>query len=128
MTAAVLDASAVLALLLGELGGTRVQAMLSDAAITTVNLSEVVGHFMRNGVAEGDARRVLDPLPFERVVFDEDLPGRPGVVAIDATDGLSFGDRACLALARRLGIPAITADRTWRDIADAVGVGVDLIR
>jgi ribonuclease VapC len=27
--------------------------------------------------------------------------------------GLSLADRACLALARRLDIPVITADREW---------------
>jgi PIN domain nuclease of toxin-antitoxin system len=27
--------------------------------------------------------------------------------------GLSLGDRACLALAHRLELPVITADRTW---------------
>jgi PIN domain nuclease of toxin-antitoxin system len=27
--------------------------------------------------------------------------------------GLSLGDRACIALARRLGLPALTADTAW---------------
>jgi len=27
--------------------------------------------------------------------------------------GLSLADRACLALAERLGVPALTADREW---------------
>jgi PIN domain nuclease of toxin-antitoxin system len=27
--------------------------------------------------------------------------------------GLSLGDRVCLALARHLGLPAITSDRAW---------------
>jgi ribonuclease VapC len=30
--------------------------------------------------------------------------------------GLSLGDRACLALARYLGLPAVTADRAWRGL------------
>lgn len=29
--------------------------------------------------------------------------------------GLSLGDRACLVLATRLGVPALTADRAWGD-------------
>jgi PIN domain nuclease of toxin-antitoxin system len=40
--------------------------------------------------------------------------------------GLSLADRACLALARRLGVAAHTADRDWRKVA--VGVEVVLIR
>jgi PIN domain nuclease of toxin-antitoxin system len=42
--------------------------------------------------------------------------------------GLSFGDRVCLALAKREGLPAVTADSAWTRIADAVGVKVQLIR
>ena len=37
--------------------------------------------------------------------------------------GLSLADRACLALATRLGVPAVTADRGWA----ALDVGVEVI-
>jgi ribonuclease VapC len=40
--------------------------------------------------------------------------------------GPSLGDRACLGLARRLGRPALTADRAWLE-AD-LGVEVRAIR
>lgn len=40
--------------------------------------------------------------------------------------GLSLADRACLVLAERLGVPALTTDRVWAD-AD-VAVEVQLIR
>ncbi len=40
--------------------------------------------------------------------------------------GLSFGDRACLALARILDLPALTTDRAWQDVD--VGVTVQVIR
>ena len=42
--------------------------------------------------------------------------------------GSSLGDRACLALATELGLPAITADRTWATITAGLGVAVVLIR
>jgi PIN domain nuclease of toxin-antitoxin system len=48
MTVAVLDASALLALLLGEPGSEKVRAVLAASALTVVNLGEVVGHFARN--------------------------------------------------------------------------------
>lgn len=38
-----------------------------------------------------------------------------------------LGDRFCLALARRDGLPALTADRQWRTVADAAGVTVAVI-
>ena len=42
--------------------------------------------------------------------------------------GLSLGDRACLALAAALGLPAVTVDRSWQMVADAIGVRVLPIR
>lgn len=129
MSSFVLDASAVLAMLLGEPGTAKVKDVLSDAALTTVNLSEIAGHYARSGVAEDDIRRVLDPLPVERVIFDEELAfGAATLVPATREAGLSLGDRACLALARRLAVPAITADRIWLGVARSIGVRVELIR
>ena len=129
MTAAVLDASALLALILGEPGGERVQDVLTDCAMTAVNLSEVVGHFALIGSPEADIRLMLDPLPFVRVALDEELAFIAGLM-LPATRqaGLSFGDRACLALANKLGVQALTADRAWQRIGRAVGVEIELIR
>jgi PIN domain nuclease of toxin-antitoxin system len=129
MILAVLDASAVLALLLEEPGAEKVRAVLAQCALTVVNLSEVVGHFARNGAGEPDIRLVVDPLPLNLVNFDEDLAFAAGLL-VPATRraGLLFGDRACLALALRLGVRALTADRSWRNIAQTIGVEIDLIR
>ncbi len=73
MSTAVLDAYALLALLLAEPGCESVRAVLPDAAISAVNFSEVIGHYVRNGVAEAQVRQVLDPLPLQVVPFDTDL-------------------------------------------------------
>jgi PIN domain nuclease of toxin-antitoxin system len=129
MTAAVLDASALLALILGEPGGEKVQRVLTDCAMTAVNLGEVVGHFARIGSPETEIRLMLDPLPFVRVALDEELAFIAGLM-LPATvqAGLSFGDRACLALANKLGVRALTADRAWQRVGEVVGVEVDLIR
>jgi ribonuclease VapC len=129
MIEVVLDASALLALLLSERGGDEVGTVLASSAMTTVNLGEVVGHFARNGAMEADIRLVLDPLPMERIPFDEDLAFAAGLL-LPATRkaGLSFGDRACLALAARLGVRALTADRSWLAVAKAVGVEVRAMR
>ena len=54
--------------------------------------------------------------------------GRVLSMALEEIDGLSLGDRYCLALARREGVPALTAERRWPEIADAAGVTVRLIR
>jgi ribonuclease VapC len=48
--------------------------------------------------------------------------------ASTAEAGLSLGDRFCLALARRDGLPAWTSDQNWKKVADAVDVKVVAIR
>ncbi len=45
-----------------------------------------------------------------------------------ASAGLSLGDRFCLALAKRLGAAAYTADKAWRDVAAEVETKVVSIR
>lgn len=129
MTPAVLDASALLAMLLGEPGADRVRAELPGAIMTTVNLGEVVGHYARNGVAETDIHAVLDSLPIEWIDFDDELAYGAGLLLpVTKAFGLSFGDRACLALARRRGARVLTSDKAWRDIVDTGGAQIEVIR
>jgi ribonuclease VapC len=55
------------------------------------------------------------------VPFDEDLVFRAGRLRpLTRHAGLSFGDRACLALASRMRAPVLTADRA------RVGLGLEL--
>ena len=42
--------------------------------------------------------------------------------------GLSLGDRACLALGKRLSSPVMTADRAWSQLGNEIGAEVQLIR
>jgi len=129
MIAAILDASALLAVLRNEPGSDKVRATLPDSGMNEVNLSEVVAHFARNGATENDIRAVLDPLPIERYAFDGELSYVAGLLLpLTKSAGLSFGDRACLALAQRLGVRVLTADRAWRNIANAVAIDIEVIR
>ncbi|MFI5021222.1 MAG: type II toxin-antitoxin system VapC family toxin [Alphaproteobacteria bacterium] len=129
MTGVVLDASALLAMLLDERGGDKVRAALAGSAMTTVTLAEVAGNYARNGVAERDIHLVLDSLQIERVVFDEELAyGAAMLLPATKAAGLSLGARACLALARHRGVTALTADRAWQKLPRSLGIAIEVIR
>lgn len=129
MIIAVLDASALIALILREPGAEIVEAVLTDSAVSAVNLAEVVGFLARNGTTEPDIRKLIEAVESEIVPFDAELAYTAGLlVPATRAAGLSLGDRACLALARRLGVKAVTTDRAWSRIAAAVEVEVELIR
>lgn len=123
----VLDASALLALLQGERGAESLADGLAESAISAVNLSEVAAKLAEAGLPELELREALGPLGLEVVPFDEELAYRAGLLR-PATrgQGLSLGDRACLALARARGLPAVTTDRAWKKLA--LGVEVRVLR
>lgn len=129
MTETVLDASALLALLRDEPGAAKVADVIADARMSSVNYAEVVSHFIHADMPAEQVDAMLRPLPMTIVAADQALATIAGHLrAMTAEAGLSLGDRFCLALARRDGLPALTADKQWRTIADTVGVSVSVIR
>ncbi len=129
MTGVALDASALLALLLGEPGGERVRAVLEGAMLGAVNLAEIVSHYAKQGASRLDIEALMGPLPIRVVPVDTALSYDAGMLRpVTLQGGLSLGDRYCLALARREGVPVLTAERRWPAIAAAAGVIVELIR
>ena len=129
MSEVVLDASALLALLNDEPGAAKVAEILGDARMSSVNLAEVVSHFIHAGMPAAEVDAMLHPLPVEIVAADQGLAHIAGRLrAVTASAGLSLGDRFCLALAKRDGLPAMTADKQWRTVAEAVGAKIQLIR
>jgi ribonuclease VapC len=125
--APVLDASALLAHLRDEPGADVVaEAIASGAVISTVNIAEV---FSRAADRGEDPAKLAAELT-QSGLLDGAITVEPFTVA-DAIDaarlrpltrdaGLSLGDRACLALARRLDAPALTADTDWQGVAHGV--------
>ncbi|HLZ70041.1 MAG TPA: type II toxin-antitoxin system VapC family toxin [Dehalococcoidia bacterium] len=128
MSSSVLDASAVLAYLRDEPGKDRVeQAREEGAALGAVNLSEVVARLAREGLSENEIRMLVDRLSLEIIPFEKALAYQTGILLpVTQHRGLSLGDRACLALAARLGLPALTADRGWAGLQ--LGVAIELVR
>lgn len=116
----VLDASALLAYLRDEPGADVVaDAIAGGASLSTVNLAEVLSRVAAHG---RDPARLVEQMT-DRGLLSGAITVEP-FTTDDATEvaflraptkaaGLSLADRACLALARRLEIPALTADGAW---------------
>jgi PIN domain nuclease of toxin-antitoxin system len=117
MSDAVLDSSAVLALLLAEPGADAVAETLPGALLSSVNFAEIIGKLCERGMPAEQARLAVESIGVEIIDFDTNqacLTGelRPATRAI----GLSLGDRACLALAQLHKLPALTADTAWKSV------------
>ena len=125
MPEAVIDASALLALLNAEPGADTVAQALPGAVISAVNLSEVVAKLSQAGLPENAVRQALQPLGLSVEPFEEEQAYQAGLLHTATRRlGLSLGDRACLGLAQQLGVPGLTADKTWAEISSVASVTV----
>lgn len=114
MSDAVLDASAVLAVLHNERGAERVRAALPGALLSTVNLGEVISKLVERGMPADIALDAVLALSPEIVPLSQKQAVVAGALRTDTRKaGLSFGDRCCLALAIERMLPALTGDAAW---------------
>ncbi len=114
----VLDASALLAVLNLEAGADQVVPLLDRAAMSAVNWSETVQKTAARGVATQGLRSEVEALGVTIVPFDSRQAEEAATLwPRTASAGLSLGDRACLALAQRETVPAVTADRAWSTVS-----------
>ena len=123
----VLDASALLAMLFEEPGAASVADVIAEgAAVSTVNLSEVAAVLVRH---QRDTERIMRDVVAQVTVepfTSKDALAAAALWTPTRAAGLSLGDRACFALAQRLEVPVVTADRGWSGVD--VGVTVQLVR
>ena len=123
----VLDASAILAVLFAEPGHHKVESMLATAAVSSVNLAEVATKLQSVGEDDDQIREDIEALQLTVVPFDRTLAYlAASLYRKTSAKGLSLGDRACLATASHLGLPAVSTDRSWK-IA-GLGISVQAIR
>ncbi len=121
----VLDASAILAVILDEPGRERVLPVMTGASVSAINLGEVLSRAVDQGfeverVAEGLARLEMLVIPFQH----GDAVEAARLRATTRRIGASLGDRACLALAQRLKQPVLTADRAW----SSLGLDLEIVQ
>jgi len=123
----VVDASAVIAFLVGEPFTRFDPEKLGHALISAVNLSEVLARLPEIGVPESKTAAAVERLDLRVVAFDEpQAHAAARLRPLTRQAGLSLGDRACLALGNARGCPVVTADRIWAGLD--VGVEIVLIR
>ena len=126
MSDVVLDATALLALLLDQPGGRLVEERLPQAMISSVGLAEVAARLADRGMPVEEIRSVLDALGVEVVSFDAEMAYASAELGPTMRQaGISLGGRATLALGRSREAVVLTANRDWSALD--VGVQVEVV-
>lgn len=123
----VLDASALISVIRNERGADMVRSRLPGSLISSVNLSEVLYKAWDKGASKEFVSWAIDNLPIQSVPFDDDQ----AMIAASIRNrtlkkGVSFADRACLALGLSQGLPVLTSDGRWVELD--IDVDVQLFR
>lgn len=127
----VLDASALLALMMGEPGAETVEAAVGAGAVmSSVNVAEVITKFVERDMLAGPkALRAIQEIGIEIIPYDAEQALVTGALRFLTKEcGLSLGDRACLALGKIRNVPVLTADSVWQKVQHGALVDIVLIR
>ncbi|MBE9050869.1 type II toxin-antitoxin system VapC family toxin [Nostocales cyanobacterium LEGE 11386] len=129
----VLDASAFLAYLRDEAGAEIVEnALIAGCYISIINWVEVLSKIVDLGESPNN---IIKKLKHEGLLensleiiacTEEDAINIATFRPLTKSAGLSLGDRACLALGKRLNLPVLTADKVWSSLS--LGITINLIR
>lgn len=127
----VMDSSALLAVTKGEKGAETVMELIeaNDCVISSVNMAEVATRMLDLGLPLNELKRALGLFNMDVIDFNEEQAMACAELRpLTKSAGLSLGDRACLGLAKLMDGTAVSSDRPWMAIAEAVGVKVLMIR
>ncbi|MGA2569997.1 MAG: type II toxin-antitoxin system VapC family toxin [Terracidiphilus sp.] len=128
MNEVVLDASAILALIQHEPGEEELtDEVMGNAVASTVNLAEVQSKLVKNGYDPDQAwADALELVTAAEPFIAEQAKTAGSLIATTAKQGLSLGDRSCLALAIALKAEVYTTERLWKGLK--LGVPIHVIR
>ncbi|WP_092036101.1 PIN domain-containing protein [Methylobacterium pseudosasicola] len=128
MSAVVFDTSAVIALLRGEPGADLVARYVGQAAMSAVNLQELVKALLLRGLDLPVIETLVQNLRLDIHAHDREAAFAAALLT-DATRqfGSGIGDRTCIALAVKLRLLVLTTDRAWAKIS-VFGLTVELVR
>ena len=123
----VLDASVLLAIVSDEPGADTALELSRQANLSWINAGEVLTKVVDRGGSIDDAMELFTGLnltfhPFGEVDAIVVAELRP----LTRSLGLSFGNRACLALGRRLALSVLTAEKRWPELD--LDIDIRLIR
>jgi len=122
-----LDASALLAAVHEETGGSYVQQHIQRCCISSINWSEVLQKLGSAGIDVNPVESSLSALGLEVIDFtDKDARIAASLWVSCRRYGLSLADRACLATGMRLDTRIITADKIWSNLK--INASIKLIR
>jgi ribonuclease VapC len=112
-----LDASAILAMMLEEPGSERVAEVLDVSDIHPINLTEVAKKLCQRKVERTDIEAALNALDIDGTDWTRQKAYRAGeLLAANRAIGLSLGDAVCLIEASGRGLTAVTAEHRWPEI------------
>ncbi len=123
-----LDASALLALVNEESGADKVEKVLGEAAVSTINLAEVASKLTDRNWLPDDIAPLFQHLQLEVLPFEIDTALMTGQLRSPTKAlGLSLADRVCLATGLLSKYPVLTADKVWMKVKIR-GLKIDCIR
>ncbi len=106
--------------------------MISGCCISIINWVEVLSKIVDLGESPDN---IIKQLKYEGLLensleiiacTEEDAINIATFRPLTKSAGLSLGDRACLALGKRLNLPVLTADKVWSSLS--LGITINLIR
>ena len=113
-----LDSSAVIAVLRREPGAAIVERYLSDALISAVTLQEIVKVLLSDGALQDVAHAMIDPLNLNVAAHEVDDAWAAALLCkATKSKGSGLGDRTCMALAIKEGVPVVTTDKAWAELS-----------
>jgi len=108
-----------------EPGNDRVEAVLPEAVISSVNWAEVVQKSITGGVDVDGMGADLEALGLGILPFTAEEAEIAGQLWQQTRQyGLSLGDQACLSLGIRLSAQVFTADQIWSALSLPISVHI----
>ncbi len=125
----VLDAAALMAMLLDEPGGHVVEEVVAGSLMSTVNVSECCARAGERGADLDEVLAIIVAQDVSPVDFTRTQAVAAGRLREPTrSSGLSLGDCACLALALERKAKVYTADRRMASFDGKLGIDIRLIR